>query len=37
MDVSERLGLDTLIDSCLGKRDTGRNAFLYSEVIQALF
>ena len=37
MDTFERLGLDKLVDSSLGKRDVGWNAFQYSEVIEALF
>ena len=32
MDVFERLGLGRLIDSSLGKRDAGWNAFRYSEM-----
>ena len=37
MDAFERLGLDKLVDSILGKRDVSWNAFQYSEVIEALF
>ena len=37
MDVFERLGLDKLVDSSLGKRDVSWNAFRYCEVIEVLF
>ena len=37
MDDLERLGLGRLIDSCLGERNTSRNAFRHSEVMEALF
>ena len=37
MDVFEGLGLDKLIDSCLGKREASWNAFRFSEVVETFF
>ena len=37
MELFERLGLDRLVDSSLGKRYSSWNAFKYSEVFETLF
>lgn len=37
MELFERLGLGKLVDSSLGKRDAGWNAFQYSDVVETLF